>query len=131
LLTSAFEALPVFLKPEIPDKETPKKVLYFKKQATKGKNVKGDSGLNNRCFWRAPGMNTFDSGAFEDILIDESGKFSPKKVNVDITEYLPVVTKCVKKGAKITGKLHLPTTVNPPEEGGANYHAVWKAANQN
>jgi hypothetical protein len=70
-LTAAFEALPVFLKPEIPDKETPKKVLYFRKKSQKGKSHGKDSGLNNRCMWRSPGMNTFDSGAYEDIMVDE------------------------------------------------------------
>ena len=129
-LTSAFEALPVFLKPEIPDKETPKKVLYFKKKAVKGKSKGIDTGLNNRAFWRAPGMNTFDSGAFEDILLDETGKYDKQKTKVNIIDYLPIVTKCVKKGAKVTGKLHLPTTVNPPEDGGANYKQVWADANQ-
>lgn len=129
-LTSAFESLPIFLKPEIPDKETPKKVLYFKKAAGKGKTSGTDSGLNNRAFWRAPGMNTFDSGAYEDILLDESGKFDKQKTKVKIDDYLPIVTKCVKKGARVTGKLHLPTTVNPPEDGGANYRVVWEAADQ-
>lgn len=129
-LTSAFEALPIFLKPDIPDKETPKQALYFKKKATKGKSKNNDTGLNNRAFWRAPGMNTFDSGAFEDILIDESGKFDRQKTKVNIVDYLPIVTKCIKKGAKVTGKLHLPTTVNPPEDGGANYKQVWEDADQ-
>ena len=129
-LTMAFEALPIFLKPDIPDKETPKQVLYFKKKPGKGKSKGNDTGLNNRAFWRAPGMNTFDSGAFEDILIDESGKFSEQKTKVRIQDYLPIVTKCIKKGAKVTGKLHLPTTVNPPEDGGANYRVVWEDADQ-
>lgn len=129
-LTAAFEALPVFLKPEIPDKETPKKVLYFRKKSQKGKSHGKDSGLNNRCMWRSPGMNTFDSGAYEDILLDESGKFDRKKTKVDVHKYLPIVTKCVKKGAKVTGKLHLPTTVNPPEDGGSNYRVVWDASDQ-
>lgn len=129
-LTTAFENLPIFLKPEIPDKETPKKVLYFRKKSQKGKTSGHDSGLNNRCMHRAPSPNVFDSGAYEDILLDESGKFSPKSTKVDISKLLPVVVKCVKKGAKVTGKLHLPTTVNPPEDGGANYKIVWDASDQ-
>lgn len=129
-LTAAFEALPVFLKPEIPDKETPKKTLYFRKPSKKGVSYGMDSGLNNRCTWRAPGMNTFDSGAYEELLIDESGKFDKQKTKVEIHKYLPIVTKCVKKGGRVTGKLNLPTTVNPPEEGGANYKIVWEGADQ-
>lgn len=134
-LVSAFESLPIFLKPDIEGNTNPKKVLSFRKQAkrisSKNKHSSDDdAGLMTKSYWRAPGMNTFDSGAYEIILIDESGKFDSKKTKVNINEYLPVVTKCVKKGAKVSGKLYLPTTVNPPSEGGANYKVIWTDSNQ-
>src|SRR5690606_39035341 len=62
-----------------------------------------------------------------DILVDESGKYP---VEVPISKYLPIVTKCVKKGARVSGKIHLPTTVNPPKSGGAEYRTVWDNSNQ-
>lgn len=128
-LIAAFESLPVFLKPEVEGGDTTKKVLSFKNKP-KGNKTNNTTGLLVKAFWRAPGMNTFDSGAYEEILIDESGKYDSKKTKVDIREYLPVVTKCVKKGAKVTGKLHLPTTVNPPEDGGSNYKQIWRDSDQ-
>lgn len=60
-------------------------------------------------------------------LTMNSGKFP---ADVPIDKYLQVVTKCVKKGARVTGKLSLPTTVNPPHLGGAEYKAVWEGSNQ-
>jgi hypothetical protein len=123
-LTMAFESLPNFLQPDIDGNSNAKSVLSLRRKLTRGEDTK-NTGLNVKAFWRAPGMNTFDSGAYEEILIDESGKFDAKSTKVDITIYLPVVTKCVKKGALITGKLYLPTTVNSPESGGKNYQKVW------
>ena len=128
-LIAAFDSLPIFLKPEIEGGDTTKTVLSFKNKP-KGSKTNDSSGLLVKAFWRSPGMNTFDSGAYEEILIDETGKFDSKKTKVDIRDYLPVVTKCVKKGAKITGKLHLPTTVNPPEDGGDNYKQIWRDSDQ-
>lgn len=128
-LTSAFESLPIFLQPDIEGGEVKNKVLSLRNKP-KGKKIKQGDGLLVKAFWRAPGMNTFDSGAYEEILIDETGKFDSQKTKVNIIDYLPVVTKCVKKGAKVTGKLCLPTTVNPPTLGGANYRVVWNDSDQ-
>ena len=123
-LTLAFEALPNFLQPDIDGNSNAKSVLSLRRKLSRGEST-NNTGLNVKAFWRAPGMNTFDSGAYEEILIDESGKFDAKSTKVDITVYLPVVTKCVKKGALITGKLYLPTTVNGPEFGGSNFRKIW------
>lgn len=129
---NAFQNLPVFLKPQMEGNTAPKKILSLKKQAERIKKDQkvttvGSQGLNNQCYWRATGLNTFDSGAYEDILVDESGKFPSE---VPISKYLPIVTKCVKKGARVTGKIHLPTTVNSPTKGGAEYRIVWNNSNQ-
>lgn len=130
-VTNAFQALPVFLKPQMEGNESPKKVLSLKKQAsriTKGQKSSGlKEGLNNKLSWKATNVNSFDGGAYEEILVDESGKF-PKEV--PITKYLQVVTKCVKKGARVTGYLSLPTTVNAPHLGGIEYQSVWQNSNQ-
>ncbi len=128
-LVAAFESLPVFLKPEIEGGDTTKKVLSFKNKP-KGNKTNDSTGLLVKAFWRSPGMNTFDSGAYEEILIDETGKFDSKKTKVDIREYLPVVSKCVRKGAKVTGKIHMPSTINPPEDGGDNYKQIHRDSDQ-
>lgn len=131
ILVNSFQSLPVFLKPEIEGSESPKKILYMRKppsRVTKDKVVtSGREGLNNRILWQSTGLNTFDSGAYEFILADESGKF-PK--DTPVSKYLQVVTKCVKKGARVTGKLTLPTTVNPPDAGGSEYRSIWNDSNQ-
>lgn len=129
-LTSAFENLPHWLKPEVEDKEATKKVLSLRAKPTRGSEKTEAKGLFNKAFWRAPGMNTFDSGAYEEVLADESGKYDDQKTKVNIHEYIPILTRCVKKGSRVTGKLHLPTTVNPPDRGGANYRKVWDDSNQ-
>lgn len=75
MIVNAFQNLPVYLKPQIEGTDAPKKVLSMKKQAsrvTKGQQTTGTrEGLNNKIFWRATSMNTFDSGAFEHVLCDE------------------------------------------------------------
>jgi len=130
-LVNAFQALPVFLKPQTEGNDDPKKVLAMKKQSSrikKDQKVAGArEGLNNKADWRATGMNTYDSGAFEDILVDETGKYSK---DIPVSKYLGVVTKCVKKGTLVTGKLALPTTVNPPALGGSEYKKIWEGSNQ-
>lgn len=128
-LTMAFESLPSFLQPDIDSNSNAKAVLSLRKKLSRGESTT-NTGLNVKAFHRAPGMNTFDSGAYEEILIDESGKFDDQVTKVNINDYIPVVTKCVKKGARVTGKLYLPTTVNPPEKGGANYRVLWNDSNQ-
>ena len=131
-LVIAFQALKPYLKPQMEGNESPKKVLSLKKQANRIKKDQKVSnsnreGLNNKVLWRSTSSNTFDGGAYEEILVDESGKF-PSDVPID--KYLAVVTKCVKKGAKVTGKLCLPTTVNPPKDGGAAYRIVYDNSDQ-
>lgn len=130
-LVNAFQALKPYLKPQMEGNESPKKVLSLKKQANRvrkdQKTAGNKEGLNNKVLWRSTSMNTFDGGAYEDILVDESGKFSTE---VPIDKYLAVVTKCVKKGAKVTGKLCLPTTCNPPALGGASYRVVFDNSDQ-
>lgn len=131
MLVNAFQNLPVFLRPRMEGNTSPKQILSLREQAsriTKDNSITTErKGLNNKALHRPTGMNTFDSGAYEEILIDESGKYP---VEVPIDKYLQVVTKCVKKGARVTGKLDLPTTVNPPNLGGSNYRLVWDASDQ-
>lgn len=130
-LVNAFQSLKPYLKPSTEGNDAPKKVLSLKKQANRIKKDQKTSntreGLNNKVYWRANSISTFDGGAYEDILVDESGKFP---TDVPISKYLQIVTKCVKKGAKVTGKLCLPTTCNAPNSGGAEYRIVYDSSDQ-
>lgn len=130
-LVMGFQSLPVFLKPQTEGTDSPKKTLYLKQQASrikKGQSTSGErKGFNNKANWKSTKLNSYDSGAYEEILVDESGKFPPE---TPIDDYLPIVVKCVKKGVVVTGKLSLPTTVNPPDKGGSGYRTVWNNSDQ-
>lgn len=123
--------LPVFLRPMQEGNSAPKKVLSLKEQAkriTKDNNQgSAQGGLNNELSWENTDLNSYDSYALRCILLDEGGKY-PKDCPVD--KYLPVVSKCLKKGARVVGKMMMPTTCNPPSEGGAEYRVVWEGSNQ-
>ena len=123
--------LPVFLRPIQEGNTAPKKVLSLKEQAQRitKDNKKGSAqgGLNNELSWENTDLNSYDSYALRGLLVDESGKY-PRETPID--KYLPIVTKTLKKGAKVVGKIFMPTTVNPPEEGGAEYREIWEGSDQ-
>jgi len=126
----AFQALPPFLKPSIEGSDAPKKILSIKKQAgriTKD-NTQGNSreGLNNTIQWKSTALNSFDSGKLLRILVDESGKWD----EVDIVSYLQIVGKCLTKGASVTGKMAVVTTVNRGDKGGDRFKIVWDSSDQ-
>lgn len=123
--------LPSFLRPTQEGTTAPKQVLSLKEQAKRiskdNKNGSAQGGLNNELSWQNTDLNSYDSYALADLLLDEGGKY-PKDCPID--KYLPVVIKCLKKGAKIVGKIMMPTTVNPPHAGGAEYREVWDNSDQ-
>lgn len=123
--------LPNFLRPIQEGNTAPKKTLSLKEQAQRitKENKKGSAqgGLNNELSWENTDLNSYDSYALRSILIDESGKF-PRETPID--KYLPIVAKTLKKGAKVVGKIFMPTTVNEPTSGGAEYREVWEGSDQ-
>lgn len=123
--------LPNFLRPIQEGNTAPKKTLSLKEQAQRitkdNKRGSAQGGLNNELSWENTDLNSYDSYALRSILIDESGKF-PRDTAID--KYLPVVAKTLKKGAKVVGKIFMPTTCNPPTDGGAEYREVWEGSDQ-
>lgn len=123
--------LPNFLRPIQEGNTAPKKTLSLKEQAQRitkeNKRGSAQGGLNNELSWENTDLNSYDSYALRSILIDESGKFG-KETPID--KYLPIVAKTLKKGAKVVGKIFMPTTCNPPQEGGAEYREVWEGSDQ-
>ena len=123
--------LPNFLRPVQEGNTAPKKVLSLKEQAKRiskeHKRGSAQGGLNNELSWENTDLNSYDSYAMRGILIDESGKF-PRETPID--KYLPIVSKTLKKGSKVVGKIFMPTTVNSPNEGGAEYREVWEGSDQ-
>lgn len=123
--------LPEFLKPIQEGNTAPKKLLSLKKQAdritkTKKSASKGE-GLNNELSWENTDLNSYDGYALAYLLIDEGGKFPTE---TPINKYLSIAGKCVKKGARITGKIFMPTTVNDKRSGGAEYKLVFDGSDQ-
>ena len=127
----AFGNIPSFLRPLQEGTTAPKKVLALREQArriTKNRTRgEAQSGLNNELNFEATDLNSYDSYALAGLLGDEFGKYPTE---VPVQEYLDVVKQCVMKGSKVVGKLMLPTTVNPPQEGGSNYKVLWTESNQ-
>lgn len=123
--------LPAFLRPIQEGNTAPKKVLSLKEQAKRiskdNKTGSAQSGLNNELSWENTDLNSYDSYALRGLLLDEGGKY-PRDCPVD--KYLPVVLKCLKKGARIVGKIMMPTTCNPPQDGGLEYREVWDNSDQ-
>jgi len=124
-IVSAFQALPVFLKPRIEGNEAGKSKLSIKKQAgriKKDQNTGGvREGLNNEIDWRSTAANSYDSGKFLRILIDEAAKWE----EVNIALYWKTVQKVFVKGAIVKGKAAIVSTVNRGDKGGDNFKTMW------
>lgn len=124
----SFESLPKFLQPSI--EGTHKSGLYIKEQATKitkdNKSVGKRGGLNNYIGHKKTALNSWDSGKIHRILIDEAGKW----VDVDINTYLKIVGKTLTKGANVTGKCSVVSTVNRGDKGGSRFKIIWEQSDQ-
>lgn len=123
--------LPVFLRPTQEGNTAPKKVLSLKEQAQRitktNKHGNAQGGLNNELSWESTDLNSYDSYALKALLLDEIGKYPTE---VPVSKYLAIVSKCLKRGARVTGKLMAPTTCNPPMSGGAEYRLVYDTSDQ-
>ena len=127
----AFGRIPPFLRPVQEGTTAPKKILSLREQAKRitKSTSRGEAqeGLNNELSWENTDLNSYDSYALAAVLADELSKY-PREVPVN--EYLDVLKECCKKGTRIVGKILGPTTVNPPDKGGANYKIVWDGSDQ-
>lgn len=124
----AFEALPRFLQPSIEGAH--KSGMNIKKPAVRvtkdNKQVNKREGLNNFIGHKKTALNSWDSGKIFRILVDESAKW----LEVDISTYLKIVGKTLTKGANVTGKASLVSTVNKGDKGGDRFKLVWEQSDQ-
>ena len=124
----SFEALPKFLQPSI--EGTHKSGMAIKKPATRitkdNKQTNKREGLNNFIGHKKTALNSWDSGKIFRILIDEAGKW----LEVDISTYLKIVGKTLTKGANVTGKASVVSTVNKGDKGGERFKIVWEQSDQ-
>lgn len=130
MVVYGFRSLPSFLQPRTDGVEDPKKRLVFVKQGKKKSSNKGlfnkREGLNSFIEWRNTALNSFDSGRWSILLVDEASKF-PAEVN--IVEYWNIAKKTLTEGAKKVGFGLIVSTVNPPNNGGQEFKDLWDKSN--
>lgn len=133
MIVNGFMSLPFFLQPRIDASTNPKKKLLFAeppkrgKDAYKGKKTKAVGGIKSFIDFRNTKLNSYDSGRFSFVLIDEGGKWE----EVNIGQYLLIVQKVLTEGASKVGFCYMPTTINPPNNGGKTFKdEVWDYADQ-
>jgi hypothetical protein len=131
MIVYGFKSIPIFLQPRTDGSDDPKKRLVLVKQAKKKKANVGlynkREGLNSFIEWRNTALNSFDSGRWSRLLIDEASKF-PKEV--DIVEYWNIAKKTLTEGANKVGFALMVSTVNPPNNGGQEFKNLWDESNQ-
>jgi hypothetical protein len=131
MVVYGFRALPSFIQPRTDGTEDPKKRLVLVKQSKKKKGNKGlynkREGLNSFIEWRNTALNSFDSGRWSIILIDEASKYP---ADVPISNYWDIVKKTTTEGAKKVGFALMVSTVNPPNNGGQEFKKLWDDSNQ-
>ncbi len=131
MIVYGFRAMPMFLQPRTDGTEDPKKRLILVKQSKKKKTNTGlfnkREGLNSFIEWRNTALNSFDSGRWSRILIDEASKFPTE---VPISEYWNIVKKTLTEGANKVGFALMVSTVNPPNSGGQDFKNLWDDSDQ-
>ena len=133
MVAFGYRQLPIFFKPKqlnSPDSVT-EFVFAHKSSSSKDGNVKvidNDTGHRSRIDYRAPGVNTYDSGRLSRGLFDEGGKWDKDK---PFSTFLSIVSKTMVKGVKRVGFMECPSTINEmSKNGGEEYKAAWNSGNQ-
>lgn len=129
MIVNGFRKLVPFLQPRSSSDEDPKKKLVFMKAGEKRKKgmvvIRKREGLNSFIEWRNTAPNSFDSGRWSLMLVDEAGKYE-----MSIVEYWNVLKKVLTEGAKKVGTAMVISTVNPPNLGGEEYQMLWEKSSQ-
>ena len=118
--------LPCFVEEFDSDSENFVRFVKHVEKKKKGVPIKRE-GLNSYVNYLATTINSYDSGRLSFGLFDEGGKYAKMNVNT----YWSKVSPTLKKGKYKVGMAYMPTTVNPENQGGANYEVFWKTSNQN
>ena len=132
MVSFGYRQLPVFLKPkQLNNKDSVSELVFAHKsvevRGTKGAVIDTDSGHRSRIDYRAPSLNTYDSGRLSRGLFDEGAKW-PKEV--PFSTFISIVSKTLVKGVKRVGFIECPSTTNAMDKGGSEFKVVWEDANQ-
>ena len=133
MIVPGFMALPRFLQPTLDGNTNPKTKLSFIEPGERGKDVSANKvslkrkGRNSFIDFRNCKLNSYDSGRFSFVLVDEGGKWE----EVNIGKYLKIVQQTLVEGASKVGFCYMPTTVNPPNNGGMVFKKqIWDLCDQ-
>jgi hypothetical protein len=129
MVSFGYRQLPVFLKPkQLNNKDSVSELVFAHKsvdvRGAKGSVIDTDSGHRSRIDYRAPSLNSYDSGRLSRGLFDEGGKWE-----VPFSTFLSIVSKTLVKGAKRVGFIECPSTSNEMSKGGSEFKLVWDNAN--
>lgn len=133
MVAFGYRQLPVFLKPkQLNNKDSVSELIFAHKSANLKdgtyKGIDSDTGHRSSVDFRAPGVNTYDSGRLSRALFDEGGKWEKEN---PFSTFLSIVSKTMVKGVKRVGFMECPSTVNEmTKAGGAEYKIAWDNANQ-
>ncbi len=131
MVVYGFRTLPIFIQPRTDGTEDPKKKMIFVKQSKKKKSnttlYNRREGLNSLIEWRNTALNSFDSGRWSILLIDEASKFPTE---VPIQDYWNIAKKTLTEGANKVGFSLMVSTVNPPNNGGQEFKNIWDESDQ-
>lgn len=105
MISFGYRQLPVFLKPkQLNNKDSVSELVFAHKsvdiRGTKGNAIDNDTGHRSRIDYRAPSLNSYDSGRLSRGLFDEGGKWAKE---TPFSTFLSIVSKTLVKGAKESG----------------------------
>jgi hypothetical protein len=132
MVAFGYRQLPVFLKPkQLNNKDSVSELVFAHKSVDpKGGTasaIDSDLGHRSKIDYRAPSLNSYDSGRLSRGLLDEGSKL-PKEV--PFSTFISIISKTLIKGAKRVGFLECPSTTNAMTNGGEEFKKVWESADQ-
>lgn len=133
MVAFGYRQLPVFLKPkQLNNKDSVSELIFAHKSASLKEGIysgiDNDTGHRSSVDFRAPGVNTYDSGRLSRALFDEGGKWEKEN---PFSVFISIVSKTMVKGVKRVGFMECPSTINEmTKAGGAEYKICWDNGNQ-
>jgi len=125
-LLPMFRSYPFFFKPIQDGTTNPRVELAFRepaKRITKTNKVSNQTeALDTVINWKNSVANAYDGEKLHYLYLDEAGKWENP---LDINEVWRIHRTCLLVGKKIVGKAMVGSTVNPLDNGGANYKKLY------
>ena len=130
MISFGYRQLPVFLKPkQLNNKDSVSELVFAHKSVEvkggKGSTIDTDTGHRSKIDYRAPSLNSYDSGRLSRGLFDEGGKWAKEN---PFSTFISIVSKTLVKGAKRVGFIECPSTSNSMTSGGEEFKIVWDNA---